>query len=224
MSRGNTSPHGTLARAKHGPCDCVPCRRAVKAYDIQRTRLLEQGIRLTIPCDRSRRKVRALAVLGWSAADIGKRLGITQQAMSRILLRDRIRSATAERIDRVYDELEMKIPEDNEYTRRTKNAARKAGWLPPLAYDDIDAGILAETVTDRIYGHDRFDLEVIDYVMQYHDFAVKMSPVEKSEVVRRWKRNGGSERQLCILTGWKEGRYKIPAPTGVSEPDSVDAA
>lgn len=201
------SEHGTIGRYQAG-CREACCRRAKKADRIERERLIAAGHAFSVPCDRSRRKVRALAALGWGFNEVGARMSITQQAISRILLRDTIRATTAERIDEVYRDLEMAIPPDNIYTRRTKNKAAREGWLPPLAYDDIDAGIVATLAGESGYSHDRLDLDLVEDVMQYHDFDVKLSPREKAEVVHRWTKDGRSERSLCALTGWREGRYR----------------
>jgi hypothetical protein len=137
-------------------------------------------------------------------------MGITQQAISRILARDTIRATTAERIDRAYDALEMQIPADDIYTRRTKSLAKRRGWLPPLAYDDIDAGIVADVEVSKGLNHDHVDEFMVDQALQYHDFSLRFTRAEKEEIVRRWKADGRSERSLCALTGWREGRYSKP--------------
>ena len=66
-------------------------------------------------------------------------------------------------------------------------------------------------VGDTGYSHDRLDLDVVEHALQYHDFSLRLSPREKSEIVRRWLRAGRSERLLCQLTGWREGRYRVPS-------------
>lgn len=196
------------------------CCLVAKAREAKQRRLLvARGHEFQVDCARSRRKVQALAAMGWSAKHVGALLGITQQAMSRILARDTIRATTAERIDRAYDALEMKVPPDDEWTRRTKNRARKEGWQPPLAWDDIDAGILAGGLSaESVYTHQRLDLDEVEYALQYHDFSRRLSPLEKAEIVRRWKRDGRSERSLCQLTGWREGRYRTTTPTTQEAP------
>lgn len=204
--------HGEEAGYQAG-CREACCGRAKARAAKLRRIAVARGQVFQVPSDRARRKVQALACLGWSAKDVGRLMGITQQAISRILARDTIRSSTMARIDAAYAELEMKIPADTEWTRRTKNAAAKAGAKPPLAWEDIDAGILADDLTDKAFFRGRFDEGLVDYVMQYHDFSVRLTPAEKSEVVRRWTRSVGSERQLCQLTGWREARYRVPRPT-----------
>lgn len=199
--------HGTVLGYLDGcrePCCSVP-----KALDNRRRNAaIAAGHEFQVSSARSVRKVQALAALGWSSKDVGKLMGISQQAISRILARPTIRSTTARRIDRAYDELEMKIPPDNIYTRRTRNYAASQGWLPPLAYDDIDAGIVAvdDDVPDQRY-HDSIDEWNVEQALQYHDFSMKLSRAEKEEIMRRWIRSGRTEMSLCELTGWKEGRY-----------------
>lgn len=205
-------PHGTPARYQAG-CRAACCRRAKKADRIERERLIASGHEFQVPCDRSRRKVRALMALGHSPTRVAERMGITQQAISRILARDTIRATTAERIDRAYDALEMQIPADTIYTRRTKGIAAKAGWLPPLAYDDIDAGIVADVEVSQGMNHDHIDEFMVDQALQYHDFSLRFTRAEKEEIVRRWIRSGRSERSLCQLTGWREGRYRVKPTT-----------
>lgn len=199
--------HGTAAGYAAG-CHEICCRRGKKAARVAYELAVAQGHEFQVPGDRTRRKVRALAALGWTAREVAERMTppISQQAISKILMRPVIRATTAERIDRVYEKLEMVIPPDTPYHRRRKTEALARGWLPPLAYDDIDAGIVAEVEPER-WG-DRFDEDEIEYALQYHDFSRKLNPREKAEIVRRWVRAGGTERQLCQLTGWREGRYR----------------
>lgn len=199
--------HGEVAGYQAG-CREECCGRA-KSRDRKRRELaIHRGHSFTVPCERSRRKVQALAALGWPASAVAHHIGVTQQAMSRILARDTIRSTTAERIDRAYALLEMRIPEDTMWSRRTKNAAQRAGWLPPLAWEDIDAGVLADVApAEGPRSYDRLDLEEVEYALQYHDFTRWLSPLEKTEIVRQWTATGRSERSLCALTGWRPGRY-----------------
>jgi hypothetical protein len=63
-----------------------------------------------------------------------------------------VRRSTASAIARAYDALSMKLPVPaNRYhwaaICKTRSQARKRGWLPPLAYDDIDHHETYETKT-----------------------------------------------------------------------------
>lgn len=196
--------HGTVARYQAG-CRATCCTEAKAADRRRRELLIKAGHEFQVPSARSIRKIHALMALGWSGRQVADLMHITQQAISRIMARDVIRASTAYRIDRAYDTLEMQIPVDDEWTRRTKNYATKAGWLPPLAYDDIDAGIVAEVGSNAL-DHDDIDEIAVENALQYHDFDQRFTRAEKEEIVRRWTRTR-SERSLCALTGWREGRY-----------------
>lgn len=205
------SEHGTLTRARS--CHCEACTaeqtRYVKFWRLRRAR----GVKFRVPVGPSLRKVQALQRLGWTRASIAALIGTSPQSLSNTLGRAMIKARTEVAIEDAYRFLEMKVPPDTRESRRARSDAEKAGWPPPLAYDDIHQGILAGGLdVDSVYTHQRFDEDEIEYALQYHDFTRRLSPLEKSEIVRRWKRDGRSERSLCALTGWREGRYREPRP------------
>lgn len=84
-----------------------------------------------------------------------------------------------------------------------RTVAKKNGWLPPLAWDDIDRDpepptaepvYLDEVVVDRILAGDRLDA----------------TPAERAEVVRRWLNTGRPLADLERLTGWNGAREQEP--------------
>lgn len=192
-----------------------PSKQNPKLYEYHRLREREAGNPRLVPVEPTRRKVQALAWLGWSLADMAKDFGTSQQALQKSLRKDMIRRTTAAKVDGWYLDHEMTHAPDTPYSRRTRAAARRAGWLPPLAWEDIEAGVLADQVVEvKTAPRDRFDLLEVDYVLQYADWAyakARLSPLEKAEVVRLWLASGRSEAELCRLTGWKEGRYRSAA-------------
>ena len=198
--------HGTLTAARSCRCDACTAEqtRYVKFWRLRRA----QGVRFKVPVEPSLRKVRALQRLGHTRASIAAEVGTSPQSFSNTLGRALIKGATEVRIEEAYRRLEMVIPADTRESRRTRKEAEAAGWLPPLAYDDIHEGVVAVLAGESGYSHDRLDLDLVEDVMQHHDFTVKLSPREKAEVVHRWVANGRSERSLCALTGWREGRYR----------------
>lgn len=206
------SDHGTLTRARYCRCDaCVAEQtRYVKHWRRQR----DLGHRFRVPIGPSLRKIQALQRLGWPRAQIAARLGRSQQSLGNTLKREMIKADTEAAIEAVFRSLEMKIPEPSRGVTAARRRAEAAGWPPPLAWEDIDAGILADAPKERPSG-DRLDLDLVEHVMQYHDFGLPMTPREKTEVVRRWTANGRSERELCQLTGWRPGRY---SPTKEATP------
>lgn len=90
----------------------------------------------------TRRRVQALAARGWSLARIGARLGIRRCNMH--LHEDRwpqVTVATARAVRDLYEELwDVEPPTSTHGERiarsRALNAARRAGWAPPLAWDE----------------------------------------------------------------------------------------
>lgn len=200
--------HGTLTMATTGRCSCDECRpvatRYKKLYRLRKAR----GQMATTDVGPSLRKVQALQWLGHTRQSIAAAIGTSPQSLSNSLGRQRIKTATAVKIDAVYRRLEMTIPPDTIGSRQAKRAALAAGWKPPLAWDDIEAGVLATQPGESGYSHDRLDHDLVEDVLQTHDFTIRLSPVEKAEVVRRWVASGRSERSLCRLSGWREGRYR----------------
>lgn len=90
-----------------------------------------------------RRRIQALMALGYSAHRIGQRLDVTADAVLNWLDVDRVRKSTLARIDAVYEQLAGRIPPmdtpgNRASAHRTRNLAARRGYLPPLAWDDID--------------------------------------------------------------------------------------
>lgn len=85
----------------------------------------------------TRRRLQALAVMGWGWAELGRRLG---QEGTNIGYTARIRNnvypETAAKIKAIYDELSMLPAPVTRANSVVRTRARAKGWLPPLAWDD----------------------------------------------------------------------------------------
>ena len=130
--------HGTRACFQQCGCTCLPCRFA---YD-EAVRLGRHGIygERWQPCHSrvgTRRRIEALHAVGWSGAELGRRLGVTCQAVYHLRGDQPIFPGTAERVAALYDEL-WNAPPVGTQVRKTRNWAARNGWLPPLAWDDAD--------------------------------------------------------------------------------------
>lgn len=98
----------------------------------------------------SGRRLRALAALGWTNTEMGRRIGVTVTNFGPLIAgTGKIQAATARRIAALYDELHMTPAPDSPGATRARNRAAAAGWLPPLAWDDIDTGDLPEPEPKR---------------------------------------------------------------------------
>lgn len=84
----------------------------------------------------TRRRLQALSRIGWSQRLVADRTGISL-ATVRCMFRGSIPSALVDKIARAYEEL-SRLPGPS---RRTSGYAKTAGWLPPSAWVDIEAGV-----------------------------------------------------------------------------------
>ncbi len=82
--------------------------------------------------------------------------------------------------------------------RAQRNKARAAGWLPPLAWLDIDNP--AET-PDLSAIDDEVDEVVVDRLLG-GDWSLRATRAERWEVIERWS---GSDNELERRTGWNCG-------------------
>lgn len=133
--------HGTNGGYYAG-CRDECCRSAATKY-VKRLRMDQaNGLERTVLAIGTWRRIEALMCLGWSQATIAERAGLCQPNISEMLRsrRDRIRRSIADRIAAVYDDLSMLSPMDTspQSAGRVRALARRRGYAPPLAWDDID--------------------------------------------------------------------------------------
>lgn len=124
--------HGTDTGYAAGCHDA--CCRAAHARARKRSRIKPRPM---VPILGTRRRVQALAALGWSSVDICRALDRERTWLNKILRNDRVQIQTALMIRGVYDELSMTRPE-GEQADRTRARAARAGWAPPLAWNEAD--------------------------------------------------------------------------------------
>lgn len=122
----------------HG-CRCADCRRGRAEYEYWRAR--NRARSALVDGTGTRRRLQALARLGWSARAIAGRFGYTEQTVSGWMRADRVSRRTAAMVVRWYDAMSMTLPVaatrfDRYSIGSTQGRARAAGWAPPLAWDD----------------------------------------------------------------------------------------
>ena len=92
------------------------------------------------------RRLQALAVLGWSRAEIAKRTGLDQHEVIGPNMRGDlryVRVSTARRVAVLFDELSLSGVRDQssgDFCGKTARDAIIRGWLPPLAWDEDAVG------------------------------------------------------------------------------------
>lgn len=126
---------GTLATYKRG-CRCTKCRKANADYQHRYRKHAYLKKQLLVDAEPVRRKIRALHAIGWTQRQLSTMCGHATQ----LLTQPKVRQQVAENIDRLYQQLSGR-PGQSKAARRI--AARK-GWPPPLAWDNIETGDLAE--------------------------------------------------------------------------------
>jgi len=101
-----------------------------------------------IPATGSRRRLQALASLGWGTSALTTRTALTQRSLNRLLNSDvdTVTLDTARAVATLYARLRLAPPPRR--TQLQRNAARRsaaraqaAGWRPPHAWHDIDIDI-----------------------------------------------------------------------------------
>lgn len=203
--------HGRSAGYVAG-CRESCCRTAIADYARNlRTRQYLNGGPLTVDGTGTRRRIQALMALGWSGPRIDEHLGKRRTYTVRILLDDGpVLLKTAEMVARTYDALSMTLPpsetrQERQVATRTRNYAKARGWVPPLAWNNIDD----PTENPNVGRDDRaVDPVVVDRILA-GDFSLSRTAntAERAEVVRRWRADGRSTNELERLTGWRPHRY-----------------
>lgn len=193
--RGRLNPdcpagwHGTYSAYRHG-CRCPHAREDHRLH--QKRQREQRAPVVHLNNVGTRRRVQALAALGWRWQDIAARTGTSYQSVQRLALLDQaVHVATVERIRAVYDQLSA-TPGPSELTRR--RAAAK-GWVPPLAWDD-------DTIDDpnalpNLGGPstDAIDPIAVDRAVQ-GDRSVRLSRVECRAAVEQLEHRGWSAKQI----------------------------
>lgn len=139
----------------------------------------------------TRRRVQALMTLGWPIRSQAAMAGISSGSQLARDVREcaTVSRATAERVAALYDQLWDKPPvgtckAENIAIAMTKARAARAGYAPPLAYDDdsIDDPD-AEPYRNRyLHAADR-GLDEIAIAEAMHGRPVRLTPDERAEAV-----------------------------------------
>lgn len=142
MKRDCTCPrvkhqHGTYTAYDSDGCRCTRCAIAYSAWKRAWLAGAERE-RATIDGEGTRRRLRALTIMGWSPPELAARLGMNDQAVLRLrnsTTARRVLPTTFEAVRDLYDELwDQRSP--GAHARRMANLALRKGWVPPLGWDD----------------------------------------------------------------------------------------
>lgn len=122
---------------QHG-CGCFPCVESRRVYQLERDRLVAYGrweAGNSVDASGTRRRLRALAYMGWSSALLAAELDTRDTHVRQLQMAERCSKDTRERVKVVYDRLWNKVPPGGPRAY-TANMARRKGWVGPLSWDD----------------------------------------------------------------------------------------
>lgn len=154
----------------------------------------------------TRRRLQALVAIGWTQAELARRLGVSSSHIQYYLYGD----AQTVHVDRhkqvaeLFEKLHM-IPGPS---KRARTTAARNGWAPPLAWDNIDDP--AERPTKgakrvRARASNEVDESIVERLLAGE--RLKCTPAERTETCRRWDAMGRPLAELERMLGWSASRY-----------------
>ena len=197
--------------AEHGRADSPGTQRVRPSTAI---RVLGIGIgdasrapRSRVDATGTRRRLQALIAIGWPAELLADQLGRRPNSLSRSMTAASVTARTAQDVATLYERLwNSRPPRMTSAQRATADAAQAhaaaRGWLPPLAWDDIDTDPTPPLATAGAPQRNDIDQIAVDRALAgdhitYHD----LTTVEQQEVVRRLTARGSSIRDIAAQLG-----------------------
>lgn len=115
---------------------CGQCRawRSAAGRSYRRRRYLAHEP-LSMDATGTRRRIQALAAIGWPLRELATRLDVLPSAVNHWTRRPLVHRSTAVKVAELFEQLSMTLGP----SARARTCAQKAGWPPPLAWgEDID--------------------------------------------------------------------------------------
>lgn len=145
----------------------------------------------------TRRRLQALVANGWSLSKLAQRLGVDVGNLVTMLGREHVTAGRHRAVKALFEELWDKQPPRSgwhdaaAFTRARRHAAARR-WLPPLAWDDIDADPEPPAVEG---GDDVVDEIAVELAMAGE--GPRLTPAEHHEAVRRLHRERWSDGRIA---------------------------
>lgn len=162
--------------------------------------LLADGAR--IPARGAHRRVQALVTRGWSLSKIARLIGMDITNFSGLMQRDSVLVGTHRAICEVYEDLwnsepDRSTPAQEAAFSRSLAMAKRNGWAPPLAWDDIDLDMAPDFGTPA----EEFAADEQAIELACSGVHVRLHPIERREAVRRLHRERISDRLIAERIG-----------------------
>lgn len=165
------------------------------------------------------RRLRALAALGYPITEQAEWYGMSNVYLSRVArgAQDRVTESTAHLVRQAYQRLSMRPAPTSPRSRAVRSYASRAGWLPPLVWDD-------ETIDDPnaepnlgAGADDEPDDEVVARIRAGQ--KVPARPADRLEVCRRILADGRGISEICRRLNVSGATAKKLAYQAVTGPD-----
>lgn len=149
----------------------------------------------------ARRRLQALGAHGWAISHLASRSGLNRHKLDRVLSSPRVFTSTNRAIAALFDELWDQEPPASTSTARairtiTLQRARAEGWLPALAWDDID---LDDAPAFTLVQPNLVDEIAIELAL--HGENVNLSPTERQIVIDRAPDAGVTNNEIVPILG-----------------------
>lgn len=192
--------HGTVKAYNQDACRCVDCStvraRYVKRQRWQYARREAAGIPVgLVDSAGTRRRLQALAAIGWSTTRLATELGVAQQRVSELQAHTaRVQAQLAARVSRLYDRLwNVALAWPGAAACRVYAAGK--GYVPPLAWDDDTIDDPAAEPVGSLLAAAALDEVAVTEAMRGR--PVPLNRAERAEAVRRLTAAGYSSRQIA---------------------------
>jgi hypothetical protein len=153
----------------------------------------------------TRRRLQALIAIGWPAELLADQLGRRPNSLHRSMNGESVTARTAHEVATLYQQLwNSSPPVATDEQQAAADAARAhavaQGWLPPLAWDDIDADPTPPASTAEGPRRDDIDEIAVERALAGDHISYDdLTSVEQQEVVRRLSARGASIRDIAAL-------------------------
>jgi hypothetical protein len=155
----------------------------------------------------TRRRLQALIAIGWPIELLAAQLGRRPKSLCRSMTSESVTARTAQDVGTVYDRLWNTPPPRMTGGQRAAADAAQAhaaaqGWLPPLAWDDIDTDPTPPALTTGPSQRNDVDEIAVERALAGdHVTYDDLTAVEQQEVVRRLTARGNSIRDIAAQLG-----------------------
>lgn len=155
----------------------------------------------------TRRRLQALVAIGWSEGQLAARLHRSASSLSRSMISAAVTGQTAGDVGTLYQRLwNTRPPQDTEAQRAAVDAAKarakSCGWLPPLAWDDIDSDPGPGPRPARYQSDEDIDHIAIERAIAGDGIRLnQLTRVEQKEVIHHLTRSGRSIHDIAAQLG-----------------------